>query len=117
MRAGFERLDGRIDDTNSEMRAGFEHLDNRIDSVRDELKSDVSGLRSEMSGLRSEMKAGFAKQEKLSHDIIQTTMQYVTAQTDHHEGRANKLAKDITQIQGFLSNEFPEKYNSFGNNI
>ncbi len=113
MRSGFGRLDGRIDDLSeqvfTEMHSGFGRLDNRIDSLRDESKSDISGLRSEMSRLRSEMSrlrsemnAGFAKQEKLSHDIIQTTMQYVNALAGDHEKRIDLLATDVADIKNQL---------------
>ena len=47
MRAGFQRLDDRIDNTNTEMRAGFQRLDDRIDGVRDELKSEIREVREE----------------------------------------------------------------------
>ena len=45
----------RIDDLGAEMRAGFQRLDDRIDGVRDELKEEIRDLRGETMKVSTEV--------------------------------------------------------------
>lgn len=45
----------RIDDLGAEMRAGFQRLDDRIDGVRDELKDEIRDLRGETMKVSTEV--------------------------------------------------------------
>lgn len=118
MQAGFARIDNRIDNEilgkmRAEMRAGFNRLDNRIDGLEDLLRSDMAGVNARFDAvdarfehLEDKMDAGFAKQEKLSHDIIRETIRYVDSHAEALNERDNQLAYEITRVQEFLSDEF-----------
>ena len=70
MRAGFQRLDDRIDgvrnDLRSEMHAGFQRLDDRIDGVRDELGNRIDGVRDE---LKDEIREAREETRKVSREV------------------------------------------------
>lgn len=113
MHVSFNHQDNRIDDLTTEMHTGFIRLDNRIDSLRDLLRSDMSGVNTRFGILESEMRHGFAAQKKATDDVIKHFGKYCGYITEDYVSRTDALSQEIFTVENFLSDEFPEKFKAY----
>lgn len=87
----------RIDDLGAEMRAGFQRLDDRIDGVRDELNDRIDGVRDE---LKDEIRDLRGETVKVSRDLGTLSGRVGQMFGEGYEGRCRRQI-DIILIHHF----------------